>query len=325
LAAVLYDRHLAIWEPGNVAERLAIATEVVRLAEASGDSVLALRGRGARMADLLELGDLDGLRADLDAYERTATALGQPHFQWHVPLFRAALDAIQGRFASAERLAADALAIGRRARDPVAPIYFVIVMVTMRWSQGRLPEMEAEVTQAIARFPANPGWRGVLAVLRCDAGRAEEARPEFERLVAHDVGRPAGDHLWLYGMAALSIVCHALGDTEHAPGLYELLLPYADLFVPVARLPIGSTGSVAHFLGLLALAMGRHDDAARHFTAAVQAHERMGALPRLASSRHFLGQALLARGGPGDLELARAHLDAAAELADRIGLRQIVR
>jgi hypothetical protein len=82
---------------------------------------------------------------------------------------------------------------------------------------------------------------------------------------------------------------------------------------------------VAHFLGLLAEAMGRHDGAASHFKAAVEAHERMGALPWLARSRHFLGQALLARGGPGDLALAQEHLDAAADLADRIGLRQIVR
>jgi hypothetical protein len=82
---------------------------------------------------------------------------------------------------------------------------------------------------------------------------------------------------------------------------------------------------VSHSLGLLALAMGHNDDALGHFQAAIEAHERMGALPRLAASRHFCGHALLARGGPGDLEAARQHLDAATELADRIGLRQIVR
>jgi hypothetical protein len=35
LAAVLYDRHTAIWSPATVDERLTIATEVVALAEAS--------------------------------------------------------------------------------------------------------------------------------------------------------------------------------------------------------------------------------------------------------------------------------------------------
>jgi len=73
------------------------------------------------------------------------------------------------------------------------------------------------------------------------------------------------------------------------------------------------------------MAMGSGDDAVAHFQAAVEAHERMGALPRLASSHHYSGQALLARGGPGDAERAREHLDAAAELAGRIGLGQIVR
>jgi len=77
LAAVLYDRHLAIWgsEKAEVAgERLAAATEVVRLAERIGDRAMALRGRGLRRTDLLELGNLAGFDAELEASERTAAA-----------------------------------------------------------------------------------------------------------------------------------------------------------------------------------------------------------------------------------------------------------
>src|SRR5262249_20276787 len=83
LAAVLYDRHLAVWGPDpaeGAAERLAVATEVVSLAERLGDRAMALRGRGLRRTDLLALGDLVGFDADLAAAERTAAELRQLHY-----------------------------------------------------------------------------------------------------------------------------------------------------------------------------------------------------------------------------------------------------
>jgi hypothetical protein len=82
LAAVLFDGHLAIWgaEGAEMAqERLAMATEVVELAERAGDHAMALRGRGLRRVDLLELGDLAGFDADLAAAERAARELRQLH------------------------------------------------------------------------------------------------------------------------------------------------------------------------------------------------------------------------------------------------------
>lgn len=110
LATVLYDRHMATWGPDNLQERLALSTEVVQLAQTSGDSVLALRGRGFLMANLLELGDMPALRRELAIYERTAQELRQLHFLWHVPMFQAGQEVLGGRFEEAERLAQDALA-----------------------------------------------------------------------------------------------------------------------------------------------------------------------------------------------------------------------
>jgi class 3 adenylate cyclase len=54
-------------------------------------------------------------------------------------------------------------------------------------------------------------------------------------------------------------------------------------------------GSARHYLGLLAATMGRWDAVAQ-FQAAVQVHQRIGAVPMLARSRHHLAEALLARG-----------------------------
>jgi tetratricopeptide (TPR) repeat protein len=291
LAAVLYERHMATWGPDNLAERLAAAAEVVELAEAAGDRVMALRGAGFLLADQLEQGDMDALALGLERYDRAARELDQLHFAWHVPLFRAGQELLGGNLEEAERLATEALAVGRRAHDPVVGVYHMIVLVGLRWQQGRLPDLEATLRRFVDRFPANLGWRATLAVLLCEAGRHDEAREHLERLAAGDFAGLPRNHLYLYHLAVLAITCHALGDQARAATLYGLLLPYGDRNVLVARLPLGTLGSAAHYLGLLAATLSRWDEAAAHFDAAAQAHERMGAAPLLARSRDLYERA----------------------------------
>jgi tetratricopeptide (TPR) repeat protein len=247
---------------------------------------MALRGRGFLMADQLEQGDLPALERGLARYDRDARALQQLHFSWHVPLFRAGQELLHGNLDEADRLTGEALAIGRRAHDPVVGIYHMIVLVGLRWEQGRLPELEATLRRFVDRFPANLGWRATLAVLLCEAGRHDEAREHLERLAADDFAGLPRNHLYLYHLAVLAITCHALGDQPRASRLYQRLLPYGDRNVLVARLPLGTLGSVSQHLGLLAATMSRWDDAEAHFRLAMRAHERMGAAALLARSRH---------------------------------------
>ena len=164
LAAVLYDRHLAIWgadRAESARERLTMATEVVRLAERTGDRAMALRGRGLRRTDLLELGDVAGFDADLAAAERTAQELGQLHYHWQLPLARATRAMLAGRFAEAEEQAAQGLAIGRRAGNPSVEIYHPGVVRTLRWHAGPLRrEPQAVLSGAGDPLPGDAGVPG---------------------------------------------------------------------------------------------------------------------------------------------------------------------
>jgi tetratricopeptide (TPR) repeat protein len=275
------------------------------------------------MANLLELGDLAALRRELETYGRVAEELRQLHFLWHVPLFRAGQELLEGRFGQAERLAEEARALGRRARDPVARIYLPIIMTGLRWEQGRLPELEDTLRGFVDRYPANLGWRATFAVLLSEAGRKEEARVEFERLAADDFAGLPRNHLFVYHLAVLGIICHSLDDRRRAARLYELLLPFADRNVLPARLPLGTLGSASQHLGLLAAAMSRWEQALAHFEAAIEANERMQALPLLARSRHHYARALLARGRPDDRQRAQEQLDWAGAVAERLGMRRV--
>ena len=82
LLYVLYARHTAVWEPDNLEERLAIASEIIALAGQTGNRRWALRvwGLGAhymRFADLLEAGDIPAVDREIAQYSRLAIECGR--------------------------------------------------------------------------------------------------------------------------------------------------------------------------------------------------------------------------------------------------------
>jgi hypothetical protein len=168
LAAVLHDRLLVIWgtEQKVLAEGLAVATEVVELAERLGDRAMVLRGRGLRRSNLLELSDLAGFDADLAAAEQTAQELRQLHYHWQLPLARATRALLAGRFAEAEKQAVQGLAIGQRAGDQAVEIYYAGPVATLRFMQGRFGEtveLFQDLATPLSSVPGVPDGPGRCA------------------------------------------------------------------------------------------------------------------------------------------------------------------
>jgi DNA-binding CsgD family transcriptional regulator len=322
LAAVLYDRHVAIWGFANAGERLAIATEVIELAERHGDRSLALQGRALRMGNLLELGEVAALRGEIDRYDRTTRELHQLQYLWHVPLLRATLAALVGRFDEAERLAVEGRALGERAQHQGIAVFFPTVMLMIRYLQGRFAEL-ADAPAFVERFPSIPAFRSAYAHALWETGRADEARREFEQLALDDFAGLPRDFTRATTLSSLAFTCAALGDAPRAAVLYALLLPFAPYNVRTTRIGIVCFGSAAHYLGLLAATRQCLDDAARQFEAALAMNARLGSPPFLAISQYELARVLVERGGPGDRDRARALLDQALATAGSLGNRRL--
>jgi DNA-binding CsgD family transcriptional regulator len=317
LALTLYYVHWALWRPDNVDERLALATEIVHLGEETGDISLSVRGHHARIWDLLQE-DVAAADRDVEAFARLAAALRQPDYLWMVEVLAAMRALLAGRLAEAEHLAQQALAVGERGQPAHAANYYVLQMLGLRGEQGRLAEMEETVT-AFAERSGLPTWHARLAEFFAGLGRTPEARREFERLARHRfVGLPR-DYHWLAGMTALARACALLGDADRAAILYDLLLPHAERTVMLAASAV-CRGVVAHYLGLLATAMGRWDRAAQHFEEARVRHERLGARPLLAHTLREHASMLLLRRGRGDLAQAAALLDQALAIYGELGM-----
>ena len=188
LAAALFGRHLAIWgsERAEVAgERLAIATEVVGLAEQIGDRAMALRGRGLRRIDLLELGDLVGYDADLAAAERAAEELRQLRYRWQLPLAHATRALLAGRFAQAEKLMEQGLAAGRRAGDQAVGNYYTGVIATLRLMQGRFGELIEQAWDTLVKRYAPLVWSICRRYRLSDADTHDVSQSVWLGLVNH--------------------------------------------------------------------------------------------------------------------------------------------
>ena len=292
LAAALMTRHFASWGPGNVEERLSLATELLRVGETAGIPEIILEGHNWRIVDLLEIGDAHGARAEAEAYARVADQLRVPRYRWHATLLRAMFALFEGRFADGEQLAQDALMQGQRAGVQNAMQFFSVQTVLLHRERGGLEELEDGVRSFVEQYPALLIWRCGLAFLYAELGRATDAQREFERLAGGGFADLPHDANWLPALALLAEVCRFIGDVPRARLLYDLLLPHAGRNVVIAT-GVVCYGSVAYHLGLLATTLSRWDAAAEHFEQAIEMNARMGsplwvAYAQLGYARLFL-------------------------------------
>ena len=317
LAACLDARHYALWRPETVDERLEVAAELRRVAEQTGDAELELEGAGWTVVDLLELGDVVGADVQIAAASKLADALQRPLWLWWTLLLRCTRAQMTGRFAVAERLADEALEVGRHGQAENAMNAYAQAMFNIRREQGRLAEVEPAVRRFVEMYPMLVAWRAGLALLLVELGREDEARAEFEALARlEDLPRDAN---WLIGVTLLAEVAGALGDGARAEPLYSLLEPFAGRNVVVGRAAT-CNGSASRLLGILAAAMRSWELAEGHFINALAMHERMGAGPWVARTQLAYAEMLLTRRRRGDRARARGLLEDANATADTLGM-----
>jgi ATP/maltotriose-dependent transcriptional regulator MalT len=326
LATVLiFSLHVFHGQPEDITTCLAYATEIVRLAEETGEREMAVDGRGWLTAALLRLGDIQELDVQLAVRSRLAQELQYPHHLYMSAVQQVMRALLDGRFAEGEQLAQQALAIGQRLQQAEGVDgSFAMQMFTLRREQGRLHELAPVVRHFVQQHGAASTWRPGLALIYSELGREREARAVFEQLAAHDFADLPQDNLWLTCVTYLAEVCTFLGDARRAATLYQLLLPHNGYTVVIGAAEI-CYGAASRYLGLLATTMERWEDAAQHFEDALAMNARMGARPWLAHTQHQYAVMLLARHQPGDRDKAMSLLHEALTTASELGMHALER
>ena len=321
LGFALVARHWSLWGPGNVQERLEAANDLLGLAESSGDERLAIAGHRWRMIDLLELGELDAVDIEIDAFARTAESRRRLSDTLYVHIYRAMRLLLAGEFEQAEAEGYEAVRLGNRVQDPNTGNATLLQACTLRRERGRLERLEAPVRAYAERFHSIPGWVCVLAHLLAETDRHEEAREILNGFAAEDFRGLPLDGIWLGAVAYLAETAAVLGDPTHAQALHDLLEPYADRNVAVGWAST-CTGSAARHLGLLADLLGRRKQAIAHFETALAMNERMRARPWVAHTQVELARVLSQRAA--GRERAAELLEAGIAEAQLLGMPRLV-
>jgi class 3 adenylate cyclase len=301
------------------ARRLAIAEEIVELAQESGDKHAEFHGRSLRIVHLIALGDADGIDRESEIISGLADELRQPYPLGIAAGVRACRALWQGDLAEARRLSWEGRGLRLIVQGELANQVFNLQLYFLRRLQGRLAEALPALRAGISRFSANPIWRCLLACAHAETGNEGEARREFDELAEDDFSALRDDVNYLFDLGLLAEVCAALRDEKRAALLHGRLSSYKGRYLPATS--IVTAGSFARSLALLAATMHRWDDAVRHIEEAIEVDKKMRAWGWLPRTQCDYARILLDRGGPGDRRKALDLLAEALETCQELGLK----
>jgi DNA-binding winged helix-turn-helix (wHTH) protein len=320
LAAVLHNRHLALWSPDSLADRTATSSELLEIASHNGFRNWLYHGHHRHLLDSLESADGAAARRDLDAMDRLSAELRFPGFG--SPPGGALRALLDGRLEDAERMARERFELIQRAGFSNAAMFYAIQLAGVRREQGRLGELEPGLRALAGQLPNMPTWGATLAYLYAEDGREREAAEELARLAEKGFESLPRDATWLTTVGLLADVAASLGDAERAAPLAALLAAYADRVVVVGP-SLSVTGAVARMLARALATSGDLAGAERQFEAALALEARLGARCLVARTQQQYAALLAARRASGDRDRALELAGQALRAAESIGMTAV--
>jgi class 3 adenylate cyclase/tetratricopeptide (TPR) repeat protein len=318
----LYALRGALWGPGKIGDRAAVASELVMLATQIGDARQEFGGRLWSLADSLELGDIARADAECEEIARIAQDLKEPLASWYPPAQRAMRALFDGRFDQAEKFIFEASAAGERAGAGWAKTNRQIQLYVLYRDIGRLGDVASATQEVAEQHPEVPLYRAFLALLYADLQRDDDARREFESLATANFSNVPRDENWIATVALGGELSAHFGDTARVATLYEQLLPHHGLNVTVDGFVV-ALGAVQRTLGQLATALGRFDEATRHFDDALAMNSKMGARPWLARTQLDYAKMLLLTGNAQLLPQSHRITAQALTIARDLGMQPL--
>jgi tetratricopeptide (TPR) repeat protein len=274
LAYAVHGYILGHHSPEHTRNQLELASELIEIATDVGDKERVFDGREERLVSLIELGQMDAARLELESMAELAGELRQPSQTWIVCAYSAMVALLDGGFAEAERLIADGRVLGESAQAWNAEVTYRLQLFVLRREQGRAEELLDLIRDSVDAYPSYPIFRCALALLCAELELETEARAAYDGLAEDECAGVPFNEEWLVSMGWLAETAALLSESELATTLYGLLRPYDDR-VAICY-PEVSTGPVARPLGLLAETLNDSEAARLHFERATELATAMG-------------------------------------------------
>lgn len=321
--AALRARNMLSYGPEHAALRLGLADRLERAAAEARRPSVGFWAPLWRIDALVELGRLPDAATAVPDLRRAVRAAGLPIARWHQARTEAALAQATARFDDAHALAVESRDLFARLEHPLgATAMYLGVRLGIELHTGYTPEttdawLGVDV-EAVTPFLGDLPLVGSASVALA-AGDRDQALRHYRRLPPAAGWRtPPAIELQLLALRVQAAV--ALDVLDDLPALYDALLVHR-------RLHIGSGGGIVSYLGPVELWLGivaatrqEHDRAVDHLIAAAEAATAAGTPGFVVHARTELAEALLARGGPGDQDAARAEAEGVQADTGRLGM-----
>jgi hypothetical protein len=298
-------RLFALGGPDDLRELLELSDQMIATAKSEQSLRYAHDARIARVTALLMAGrvaDADAVLAQMSAW---VTGRHLPEGMFFCERLQAQRRFLDGHFDDADRRWKALHARAVRAGVSYADMFYGTHSYNLALEREGAKAFRARALgggdAALASMSLNT--RAGVARIVAEAGEHEVARSQLSAL--GDPNDFPRDAHYLHLLANLAACASCMEDKPRSEQLYALMEPYADLNTPSQ---MGYyLGSVSHFLGLLAVTLGRSVRAGTHFERALELNQGLG-------YRAGVVRTLLAHGRL-DMRLGRKR--AAQELLER--------
>jgi tetratricopeptide (TPR) repeat protein len=291
------------------------------LASRLGARTDAWRARVRLTMNRLELGDLQGARADMDAVRQLAHELDHPAYFFRARALDAGMALWEGRFQEAEDAIDDAQRLGEQGGDPNAHETATYQRMRLYRVTGRHTELAKLVPHVAGLFGGTPtaeriarAWSRSLLLAIGENEQALRGLRDLDVVRDIEVGDPT---MW----EALSELALASGQRAAAALLRTKLEPRLDRLITGGVIGMTVDGVALRPMALACLTLGERDEALAHFDRGLGACRRLAGEPMVA----WMAQeaAALAAERASTQERARGWLDEAHEIAERLGMSSV--
>jgi len=327
LFRALDGQQISLWNDPDAGKRLAILDRMQAIAARRGDPRQLHWCYYWRAVALAEQGRLTDADVEIEAQERIAERLREPHRRYLPAYLRAMRALLDGDRDRALALADQAFALGERAGVPDAPTIRAGIRIRAIFEEGGPLEGALAVMNTWPPERSPRGLEAVRALFLAESGEREKARALVDEIVAGDLAAIPREPNWVSVLVVLADAVAVTGAVEHAPVLRRHLEPY-DGRLAIPGMGTACMGLVTRSLAQLAVLEERWDDAIAAFEAATRQAQQMGARAWLAILRVDHGLALVARtraqGAAGDrLATATALLEQGRADAEALGMARV--
>jgi DNA-binding winged helix-turn-helix (wHTH) protein len=277
-----------------------------------------IQGAFSQIVVCLQRGDMEGVMRHTAAMGAIASRYKRPELGWHHRRASAVQRMNRGQFAAAEAELKELQEWAERARLFGRQAIHALDWGVLLRETGDITRL-ASYTESVAPAESDCPFRRARKIrFLAEMGAIPAARGILQEVPPESLSRLPHDRDYLGTLGHLAVASIATNSMSHAAALYELLSPYAHMFA--ADVGLHCDGSVAHFLGLLAAALGRAREPVEHLERALDANDRAGFAGHAAHSAYELGRVLMVNGSGPDLKRARELIGRALESSRRMGM-----